>query len=354
MLYSVGSVLKSGWLTQGPVVKTFEGAIAKYVRARYAVAVSSCTAALYLALRALGVGRGDEVIIPDFTFPATGNVVLEVGGTPVLVDVDYGNAAIDFNDAAKALSNKTKAVIVVHPFGHPIDINELKDTIKKDVVIIEDAATALGARIDDRYAGNMADFGCFSFHPRKLLTTGEGGMIIVNGEAVHKKLKLLRDHGKAENGTFTTGSLNFRLSDVNAAMGLVQFKNIEEIIERRRRLASIYHDLIEERIPDVEQLTEKKGCRSTYQSYVIMLPKNMKRRQKRIIKIMKEKYGIEVQFGTYALHLEPSFRKSRKIGPLSTSRLLHESTLTLPLYGQMTDSNLEYIVEKLNKILKQM
>jgi dTDP-4-amino-4,6-dideoxygalactose transaminase len=355
-LEELRKVFSSGWLTQGPYTEEFERKIAEYVGAKHAVAVTSCTTALYLCLKALGVKQGDKVVVPDFTFPATANAVVELGGRPILVDVNE-ECGLDLNGLRKALSvhRDVKAVILVHPFGHALNVESYREVILDfglDIPIIEDAATALGSTCNGRFAGNMAECGCFSFHPRKLVAMGEGGMIVLNDDEIYEKLRILRDHGRNREGVFVLTSLNFRMSDVQAAIGLVQFSKLEGRIEKMRRLAEMYHKLIMDIIPYVKPLKEKENCRSTYQSYVIRLTREFGEHQDAIIHRLRREFGIEAQIGTYALHMEPAFRRFVESGELTNSKLLRKTTLTLPLYESMRYQDLEYIVNSVAEVCR--
>jgi dTDP-4-amino-4,6-dideoxygalactose transaminase len=353
-LEEVRKVFSSGWLTQGPYIEKFEREIAEYVGAKYAVAVTSCTTALYLCLKALNVRQGDKVVVPDFTFPATANAVVELGGRPILVDIneEYG---LDLNELRKVLyvNRDIKAVILVHPFGHALNVESYREIALDaglSIPIIEDAATALGSTFNGKFAGNMAECGCFSFHPRKLVAIGEGGMIVLNDDEMYEKLRILRDHGRNREGVFVLNSLNFRMSDVQAAIGLVQFSKLEEKIEKRRRLAELYHKLIEDIIPYAKPLKEKENCRSTYQSYAVRFPREIGEHQSIIINKLRREFSIEVQIGTYALHMEPAFRKFVGSEELPNSKLLKKTTLTLPLYESMEYEDLDYIVNSVAKV----
>jgi dTDP-4-amino-4,6-dideoxygalactose transaminase len=355
-LEEVRKVFSSGWLTQGPYVEKFEREIAKYVGARHAVAVTSCTTALYLCLKALGIKQNDKVVVPDFTFPATANAVVELGGRPILVDVNE-ECGLDLNELRKVLSvhRDVNAVMLVHPFGHALNVKLYKEVISDlglSIPMIEDAATALGSTFNGRFAGNMAECGCFSFHPRKLVAIGEGGMIVLNDDEMYEKLRILRDHGRNREGVFIFNSLNFRMSDVQATIGLVQFRKLEERIGRRRRLAELYHKLIEDIIPYARPLREKEGCRSTYQSYVIRFPREFSEHQDTIINKLRREFSIEAQIGTYALHMEPAFRSFVGSGGFPNSELLRKTTLTLPLYESMEYEDMEYIVNSVAEVCR--
>ncbi|MEM1574298.1 MAG: DegT/DnrJ/EryC1/StrS family aminotransferase [Candidatus Micrarchaeia archaeon] len=356
-LQEIKEVFSSGWLTQGAYVEEFEKKVASYTGAKFAVAVTSCTTAIYLCIKTLKI-KNAFIVVPDFTFPATANAVVEANLKPLLLDVDE-KCRLSINQLKGILlnyNNKIKAIILVHPFGHALNVDNYKELIHEcgiDIPIIEDAATALGSINNGRYAGNMSNFGCFSFHPRKIVTTGEGGMIILNNKELYEELITLRDHGRDKRGVFIKNSLNFRMSDIQAAIGLVQLKKIESRIEKRRKLAGIYHKLLNDILPSFIPLKEEEGQRSTYQSYIIKLPKHFKNHQEYIINRMKKDYSIEVQIGTYALHMEPAFKRF-VTSSLPTSELLRRTTLTLPLYEELTYEDLLYIVESLSKVCKEI
>ncbi|MEM2185324.1 MAG: DegT/DnrJ/EryC1/StrS family aminotransferase [Candidatus Methanomethylicia archaeon] len=356
-LQEIKKVFSSGWLTQGVYVEKFENEVAKYVKSKYAIAVTSCTAALYLCIKALNIKDG-YVIAPDFTYPSTANVIIENRLKPLLLDVDE-NCRLSihwFKDALLHYKHNIKAIILVHPFGHALNVFEYKKLLSEyglSIPIIEDAATALGSINNGYYAGNMSEFGCFSFHPRKIITTGEGGMITLNDEDLYEKIITLREDGRNRKGDFVTTSLNFRMTDIQAAIGLVQLKKIEKKIDIRRKLAEMYHKLFNEMFPSIIPLKEEEKCRSTYQSYIIRLPRYFEKYQEYIIHTMREKYSIEVQIGTYALHMEPAF-KQFIIYPLPMSELLRRTTFTLPLYEELTYEDLLYIVESFKKVCEEL
>lgn len=338
----IRKVFKSGWLTTGPEVEEFEREIARYVGAKYAVAVNSCTSALYLSAKCLGL-KG-EVIVPDFTFPATGNAVIMAGANIVLCDINNENYGLDYKLIDIDKFNTFSGIIVVHPFGYPLDLQSIIEKFKNTgCYIIEDAATALGAIRDGKYAGNIADIGCYSFHPRKILTTGEGGAIVLNDYELFEKLLILRDHGRDKKGNFVENSLNFRMPDVLAAIGLVQLRKIEKIIKERRRLANIYNEILNDILPKIRTIKEERNVRCTYQSYVIALPAHLGEFQKIIIESLKRSYNVETQIGTYSLHLEPAFSRFGRIGSLKNSEIARKTTITLPLYSGLEYEDIEYI-----------
>jgi len=350
---SIKEVITSGYLTQGPKTEEFERAVAEYVGAQYAFATSSCTTALHLSLVALGVGPGDNVLVPDFTFPATANVVIQQGARPILVDVDPGTFNIDIEDLFRKWTPRTKAVIPVHVFGRPASMDQIREFAQgKNLAVIEDAACALGATYKGKRCGNLGDLGCFSFHPRKIVMTGEGGMITTNSNGLAKKIAVLRSHGSVREASrlrFVAAGFNYRMSDVNAAIGIVQMRKLSEIVRMRRQLAEQYMKLLSE-ISGLTLPVDEKHSIQTYQSFVVMLPKRINRDE--IIMKMKES-GVETTIGTYALHTEPYFQKyfGYKSGDLPVSFQCARRSLTLPLYPQMTVEDLSYVIEAFQKAL---
>lgn len=343
----VCAVLESGYLTEGLVTKEFENAIRQYVGSKYALAVTSCTTGLEMALRALGIGPGDEVIVPDYTYPATADVVVIVGATAVIVDVSSKTMLIDYDALEAAITAKTKAVIPVSLFGNPLNwdrLNEIKS--RYNLFMIEDAACALGAEYRGIRVGNLADISVFSHHPRKFITTGEGGTITTNNDQWAVWLDSYKHFGMAtatsrEGTVFTRIGTNYKLSNLLAAVGSVQMRHIDELLARRVELAGHYRQLLQDR-GGVEMPQVTAGGKHSYQSFCIFVEQ-----RDRIMKTMREK-GIEVQIGTYSLHMQPAFAASEKIrrhGNFAGSRYAAEHCLTLPLYHDLTKEEQKVVVE---------
>jgi len=350
-LQMIRKVLESGWLTEGPVTKKFEERIKKYVGAKYAVATTSCTTAFELALRALDIKPGDEVIVPDFTHPATGSIVRWIGAKPVLVDVDLFSYNVDPAEIEKAITEKTRCIMPVSWGGNPLNmkpLNELKE--KHDLLIIEDAACSLGAEYNGKKTGTMADITCFSFHPRKTITTGEGGMAVTDNSVYAEKLESLKKFGmetKSGETKFIRCGTNYKLSDILSAVGVEQMKKIDAIINRRIELANYYNKLLAE--VDLIRAPEKReNTRHVYQSYAACIEKEGVR--DKIIQDIRKK-NIETQIGTYALHLQPSFEKVKKIGKLERAEKLYKNLLTLPMCHSMTKKDQKYVVSEIEKSL---
>lgn len=347
----VRKVLLSGWLTEGPKTREFEEEIRRYIGVKHAIATTSCTTALELALRTLGIGRGDEVIIPDFTHPASGNVVKLVGAKPVLADVDLFSYNIDPTEIEKAVSNKTKCIMPVSWGGNPLDMDpliELKE--KHGLYIVEDAACSLGAEHKGKKTGALADITCFSFHPRKAITTGEGGMAVTNNAEYAQKMQSLKKFGmqiKNNEITFIRLGTNYKLSDILSAVGVAQMKKIEAIIRKRIELASHYDKLLSE-IDLVRPPQKRANTRHIYQTYAACIEKGHAR--DRVIKDLQKK-NVETQIGTYALHLQPLYESEKKIGQLKNSEKLCTNLLALPMSHWMTKKDQEHVVSLIEESL---
>lgn len=354
-LEEVRAVLESGWLAQGPKVKEFELRIASYIGAKHAVATSSCTTALSLAIESLELKPRSEMIVPGFTFPATANVVVRASSTPVLCDVARRTYGIEPTEVRKAVTTKTSAIIPVHPFGHPYEMDEVSELASKGgFEVIEDAATAFGTRYKGRTVGAKGRAICLSFHPRKVLTTAEGGCLLTDDAEVYERAMAMRSHGQVSRkdgaASFIYNGLNYRMSDVHAAIGIAQLKKIDSTMKSRRRQAKVYDELIGSSKLDVLSPVEEKLAYHTYQSYVVVLGKS--HANKKVIPQMREKFGVETQVGTYCLSVQPSFKATARLaGPLGTSRMLYGRSLTLPLFESLTEEDQAYVVESLGKAL---
>jgi len=352
-LEEIAKVLSTGYLTQGPKTAEFEQKVAKYIGCKYAFAMSSCTTALHLGLVVLGIKPGDEVLVSDFTFPATANVVVQLGATPVLVDIDLDTFTINIDDLNRKITTRTKAIIPVDAFGCAADYNPiLKVAAENNLAVIEDAATALGTKYYDRYCGNLTTMGCFSFHPRKVITTGEGGMITTNDSALAEKIVLLRSHGGVKVGNwyqYEAAGFNYRLSDVQGAMGVAQMEKLPWLVERKRSLAKSLSERLAS-IPGICTPSEPKWGGHIYQSYVILVEENLDRNK--IVEDMKV-CGIETTLGTYALHDQPFFQREfgYKTGQLPVSHAAFTRTITLPLYPQMSHADIDLIAASLRSIV---
>jgi perosamine synthetase len=352
----VAKVLATGYLTQGPKVAEFEGLIGGMIGSRHAFAMSSCTTALHLALVALGIGPGDDVLVSDFTFPATANVVVQQGARPLLVDVRTDTYNLDVRDLERCLTAHTRVIIPVHAFGLPAEMDPIMEFARAhSLAVIEDAACALGARYHNRFAGTLGDLGCFSFHPRKSITTGEGGMIVTDDETLAQRIGLLRSHGGVRGEyyyEFEAAGFNYRLSDLQAAVGVAQMGKFQWILDRKRALARQLTALLGS-VKGVTPPLEPPDCLHTYQSYVVKLDDGLDR--DRLISAMRRR-DIETTLGTYALHAQPFFRRTYGYAPgdLPGSYRIFRQSLTLPLYPQMAAEDPERVVEALASAIEEV
>lgn len=348
----IKEVLESGYMTEGPKAREFESGFAELVGAKHAITTTSCSTALQICVDAYGIGPGDEVIVPDFTYPVTADVVRLRGGSPVLVDVSESTYNVDPEEVRKALTDKTKGIMPVSLFGHPLEMAPIREIAEDNgLFIVEDAACSAGARYRDERTGSMADMTCFSFHPRKVITTGEGGMVTTDDDELAEKAKEMKKFGmKVVDGKwqFMTAGTNYKLSDVLAAIGVVQLQKIDTIIGRRRELANIYDELLEGnefmKKPDVED-----GVFHIYQTYATLVRRENSR--DRLIKDMGER-GIETQIGTYSLHVQPSFSNVRRVGNLEHSNNLFGNLFALPMSNSMTPEDQELVVNEATQLLK--
>lgn len=345
----VRSILDSGLLTGGPFVARFERLLADRLGVAEAVATTSATTALHLSLVAIGVQPGDEVLVSDFTFPATGNVVVQLGARPVLVDSRTDAFDLDVEVAAGLVTSRTRAIVPVDPFGQPADYAAVKRLAEESgIAVVQDAACALGSVQDGVPCGSWPWPTCFSFHPRKVVTTGEGGVITTDDPTLAERLRLLRSHGgvSADVGmTFLENGFNYRLAEVPAAIGLAQLVRLDAIIADRRATAARYEELLASvegvvlRLPgDSEQWS--------YQSFVVLLDDGVDRDS--VVTALRSK-GIETTLGTYALHSHPAFaRFGYHPGDLPNSWLAQQQSLTLPLLPSMSASDLDRVVDGLS------
>jgi len=335
-LAAIGEVLESGRLTMGGRVPVFEELVARACGVSHAVAVSSGTAALHLALLALGIGEGDEVVVPAYTFPATANVVALCGAKAVLVDVDPETFNTTPELVAAALTPRTRAVLAVHLFGRPLDWDALA-AVAGDVPLIEDAAGALGARYRARPCGSLGVMGCLSFHPRKVVTTGEGGAVTTADEGYAESTRRLRHHGIVPRGDFDIPEpgLNYRLSDVLCALGIPQLERLDELLAARERVAAGYHERLAG-VVGVPEATE--GDRHGWQAYVVRVD-----RRDDVLAALRA-VGIEAQIGTYAVHRLTAYRDQ---GRFPGADQAFERALALPFHTRLTDGELDRVADLL-------
>jgi perosamine synthetase len=353
----------SGWLTQGPKVAEFEKAFALRHHVKHALAVSNCTTALHLALVALGVTAGDEVLVPAFTWVSTANAVMYCGATPVFVDVDPYTFNIDTKEIQKKLTAKTKAIIPVHLFGLCADIDEIK-RIAPNLGIVEDGACAAGSGYHHRPAGSLGDIGCFSFHPRKSVTTGEGGMLTTNDDALAEKLNMLRNHGASISEEqrhkgprpyilpeFDAVGYNYRMTDLQGAIGVVQLSKLDTFINERQQWANYYQQELSAiswlRTPIVPQ-----GYKHGWQSYVLFIDEQKSPMRRNDIMEVLQQQGISTRPGTHAVHMLGYYAKTFNIKPqdFPGAFACNEYSMSIPLHNRMSAEDYAYVVAALKKI----
>ncbi|MFH1054851.1 MAG: DegT/DnrJ/EryC1/StrS family aminotransferase [Candidatus Altiarchaeota archaeon] len=358
-LRQIRGALMSGWVSQGPKTREFEGKAAKYLGKKNAVAVTNCTAALHLALLSLGVGKGDEVIVADYTYPATAHAVLYCGAKPVFVDVDERTYNIDPTQVERRITKKTKAIIPVHTFGQPAKIDAVMEIASKhDISVVEDAACAFGAKYKGKYAGTFGDVGCFSFHARKGITTGEGGMVVTDDKKLSDKIRRLSTFGVSGAWSrekdklftipqFTDIGFNYKMSDIAAAVGVAQMRRLKDIINRKQKLAKYWGEKIES-IPHITPPFVDKNAEHIYQSYVSTVDESINR-NKLITLLMKK--GIQTQIGTYSCHIQPVYR-SKAVCPVSAG--LFNRCLALPMYYKLLEEDIDYAVKHIKKAVEAL
>ena len=349
----VAEVLDSGYLTQGPKVVEFERLVAEYVGADRGFATSSATTGLHIALHAAGVRPGDEVIVPDFSFPATANAVIQQGAIPVFVDIELDTFNINPSLIEAAITERTRAIMPVHAFGLPANMDPINEIAKKyDLPVIEDAACALGGTYRGEQAGSLGTAGVFSFHPRKIITTGEGGLVTTSNEEIAEKISVLRTHGSVRGShfmSFVDAGYNYRLSDVLGAIGVAQMAKLDGIVERRQELGLRYAQELSG-VAGVTAPAVPSETRHAYQSYVVLLDEVIDRNA--VIDRMRE-HNIETTLGTYSMHLQPYFGERFGIAdeqlPMATRA--HHSALTLPLYPHRPDDDVRSVCGTLARVV---
>lgn len=351
---TVSKIMKSGWITQGPAIETFENKIAQKVGAKYAIAVSNGTAALHAACFAAGIGPGDEVIVPTLTFTASANCVLFCNGTPVLCDIDPATLTIDLHDAERKITKKTKAIIAVDFAGHSVEWDKLNSIAKKhNLILIDDAAHALGSKFKGAPIGSLADLTTFSFHPVKAITTGEGGIIVTDNKDYFEKMRLFRSHGitKPPNHPLWYQEMvelgyNYRITDIQAGLGLSQFKKLDKFLRRRREIAQKYikaFEVIKEIIlPPHENWT-------THAWHIFTIQFKSLDRNAIFDKLLKS--GIKCQVHYLPIHLHPYYQKKLgcKKGDFPNAEKYFSRCLTIPLFPAMDKKMVNKVIQEITK-----
>ena len=358
----------SGWITQGPEVAAFEREFAEFVGAAHACAVSNCTTALHLALLAVGVQTGDEVITVSHSYIATANCIRYCNATPVFVDIDPATHNMDPAQIEPAITARTKAILCVHQMGMPCDLRAIREIADRHgLPLIEDAACASGSEINwngawERIGRPHGDIACFSFHPRKVITTGDGGMLTTNNARYDELFRLLRQHGMSVNDRVRHGAnqvifeehtvvgYNYRMTDIQAAVGREQLKRLPEIVAVRRRLAARYDELLAE-IPGLGLPHEPEWARSNWQSYTVRLPAGC---DQRVVMQTLLDNGVASRRGIMCAHREHPYQSPERPYHLPASEQAQDRTIILPLFPQMSDDDQIYVAEILRDACQQL
>jgi dTDP-4-amino-4,6-dideoxygalactose transaminase len=358
---SAYDTILTGWITQGPRVKEFEEKFAAYTGARYAVALSNCTTALHLALIVAGVGEGDEVICPSMSYIATANSVRYVNARPIFAEVN-AQYNLDIEDVRKKITPETKAVLIVHQIGMPADIDAFRQLCaEKNLVLIEDAACAIGSAYKGGKIGSHSDLVCFSFHPRKVITTGDGGMITTSREDYADRLRLLRQHGMSVNDRVRHLSdkvimedhlevgYNYRMTDIQASVGIRQLEKLDTIIEGRRKVAAQYLEAFKD-IACIRLPKEEEGYFTNWQSFSIYLKPECPIERNELMQLLLDA-GVASRRGIMTAHRETAYKEYSKDDHLPVSEDLADRSIILPLYYPMKDEEVSYVIEKFKSFI---
>ena len=353
----------SGWITQGPRVQEFEEKFAVYTGASYAVAVSNCTTALHLAMIVAGVGPGDEVICPSMTYIATANSIIYTGATPVFAEVQAGTYNLDPKDVETRITNKTKAILIVHQIGMPADIDAFRNLCDKyKLKLIEDAACAIGSEYKGKKIGSHSELVCFSFHPRKVISTGDGGMITTNRPDLFERLKLLRQHGMSINDRVRHNSktvvfedhvevgYNYRMTDIQASVGIKQLEKLDWIVAQRRLVAEAYQQGLKD-INCIQLPREEDGYYSNFQSFSIYLKPSCPLNRNTLMERLLEA-GISSRRGIMTIHRETAYKAQAQGIHLPVSEDLNDHSIIIPLFVPMQETEIKYVIDTFSGIIK--
>ena len=359
---AVKEPIMNGWLTQGPKVSEFEEQFAKEINALYAVALTSCTTALHLSVLAAGVKRGDEVIVPAFSWVSTANAVEYCGATPVFVDVEQSSFNIDPKKIAAAITPKTKAIIPVHLFGLPANMDAIKNEISENILILEDAACAAGALYKGKKVGNFSQSASFSFHPRKSITTGEGGMVTTNDKDIYEQLLVWRNHGLSASesmkihgtqpydmGDVNVLGYNYRMTDIQAAIGVVQLKKMQKWINERNYWANYYR----QHLSEIEWLScpeVKEGLSHSWQAYVTYIHEEKAPQSRNKLMMYLKDNGIATRPGTQAIHMLDFYKNKYNINEndFPVAKACFYQSMAIPMHNEMTQDDYDYVIKKIN------
>lgn len=359
-IQAVIEVLKSDYLTTGPKVQEFEKTVAEYVGAKYAVAVSNGTAALHATCFAAGIKSGDEVITTPITFAASSNCVLYCGGKAVFADIEADTYNIDPNDIVRKITNKTKAIIPVHFAGQPCNMDKINEIAKQyNLIVIEDAAHALGADYKGKKIGSISDMTIFSFHPVKHITTGEGGMITTNDKDLYDKLILFRTHGITRDSEFMTHNegawyyeqldlgFNYRITDIQCALGISQMKKLDRFVARRKEIANKYNQAFRD-VQNIILPKQADNCNSSWHLYVIQI---LNKDRKQVFNKLRQ-LGIGVNVHYIPVYKHPYYQNNGyNKTACANAENYYKHTISIPIFPKMTDKEVDYVIENIKAII---
>ncbi len=366
--------LETGWLVQGSYTQEFEKKFSEFVDSKESIAVSSCTTALHLSLAALDFQPGDEAIVPAFTWISTANIIEHLGGEVVFCDIDLSTFNIDISQIEKKITSRTKAILPVHLFGLAVDMEPLMNIAKKyNLYVIEDAACGFGSKYNNKHVGTFGDTGCFSFHPRKAITTGEGGMITTNNSKLAEKIRSMRDHGAAMSdfqrhhgprpyllSEYPYAGYNYRLTDIQASIGLTQMERARSIIDERIDLANIYSDTLND-LNFFQLPLKTNGYEHGYQSYPCLFDKkninlssiNDINKNRNIFMDKLQKEGVSTRPATHAVHMLKYYKDKYNISPVDfpNAYIANDCSISFPLFNGLTKKEQDHVLNTIKKNL---
>jgi dTDP-4-amino-4,6-dideoxygalactose transaminase len=356
-------VIMSGWITQGPRVQEFEEKFAAYTGAQYAVALSNCTTGLHLAMIVAGIGAGDEVICPSMSYIATANSIMYVGAKPIFAEVHPETYNMDVADAESRITPKTKAILLVHQIGMPADIDAFRALCDKHgLALIEDAACAAGSSYKGKKIGSHSDLVCFSFHPRKVISTGDGGMVTTNNAAYAERMKLLRQHGMSVNAGVRHGATkiifedhlevayNYRMTDIQAAVGIQQLAKLDWIVGERRKIAEQYLSALAD-IDCIRLPKEEDGNFTNWQSFSIYIQENSPLKRNDLMQALLD-MGIASRRGVMTSHRETAYKSYCEGLQLPRTEDACDNSIIIPLYVPMEQTDIDEVIRALRALLK--
>ena len=355
--------IMSGWITQGPRVSEFEEKFALYTGAKHAVAVSNCTTGLHLAMIVAGIKAGDEVICPSMSYIATANSIMYMGATPVFAEVHPETYNLDVSDVERRITSKTKAVLLVHQIGMPADIDAFAALCKKhNLILIEDAACAAGSSYQGKKIGSHSDLVCFSFHPRKVISTGDGGMVTTNNDAYAERMKLLRQHGMSVNAGARHGATkiifedhlevayNYRMTDIQAAVGIQQLAKLDWIVDERRKIALRYLNELSD-IDCIRLPREEEGYFTNWQSFSIYLKESAPLSRNELMQALLDK-GVASRRGVMTSHRETAYKTMCAGIELPRTEDACDRSIIIPLFVPMSDEDVSTVIHHLRSMLE--